>query len=47
MRRPVALTLATTVIAMALTTTGADAAITVSDGGPGGERYVSMGTSRA
>jgi hypothetical protein len=47
MRRPVALTLATTVIAMALTTTGADAAITVSDGSPGGERYVSMGDSVA
>ena len=47
MRRPAALTLATTVIAMALTTTGADAAVPVLDNGPGGERYVSMGDSVA
>jgi hypothetical protein len=47
MRRPMALTLATSVVAMALTATGASAAIPVLDKGPGGERYVSMGDSVA
>lgn len=47
MRRPATAVLAMTVLAMTVTTTGADAAIEAYDNGPGGERYVAMGDSVA
>ncbi|WP_159085849.1 SGNH/GDSL hydrolase family protein [Aeromicrobium chenweiae] len=47
MRRTATAVLAMTVLATTMTATGAGAAVTVYDKGPGGERYVAMGDSVA